>query len=164
MGWARCSSGAWVLVVALLSAFGCGASGSMTHLIPEGYVGPVVIVFDDPKGKAPKRDENGGVVYEIPPDGVLRLNTPAPEAGFYDINYFYVRPDGTTTGLLERAEDGALQVFAVVDGATAGEKDERPPDRWTWTAYVIGVPSERGDWVQVRGEATSRAIGVPGVL
>ena len=67
MGWARCSSGAWVLVVALLSAFGCGASGSMTHLIPEGYVGPVVIVFDDPKGKAPKRDENGGVVYEIPP-------------------------------------------------------------------------------------------------
>ena len=85
MGWARCSSGAWVLVVALLSAFGCGASGSMTHLIPEGYVGPVVIVFDDPKGKAPKRDENGGVVYEIPPDGVLRLNTPAPEAGFYDI-------------------------------------------------------------------------------
>lgn len=164
MRWGWGSSGVWILTVISVSAFGCGASGSMTHLIPDGYVGPVVIVFDDPKGKAPKRDEKGGVVYEIPPDGVLRLNTPAPEAGLYEINFLYVRPDGTTTELPERAEDGVLQIFAMVDGATAGEKEERPPDRWTWTAYVIGVPSERGDWVQARGKATSRAIGIPGLL
>ncbi len=164
MKWKWCSLGMGMLVVSLLAAFGCEASGSMTHLTPDGYVGPIVIVFDDPKGITPRLDHKGGVVYEIPPNGVLRLNTPAPEAGLYNINYFYLRSDGTTAELRERGEDGDLQVFAAVDGATAGEKDERPPDRWTWAAYVVGVPNERDDWVQARGEATSRAIGVPGVL
>lgn len=153
-----------MLIAALLSIFGCRVSGSITHLIPDGYVGPVVIVFDDPKGEAPKHDEKGGVVYEIPPDGVLRLSTPGLGAGIYDINYFYVRPDGSRRELPERVDSAVLQVFAVVDGATAGEREERPPARWTWNAYVVGAPNEREDWVQVRGEATSRAIGIPGSL
>jgi hypothetical protein len=158
------SSGAWVVIAGLLSILGCRVSGSITHLIPDGYVGPVVIVFDDPKGEAPKRDENGGVIYEIPPDGVLRLSTPAPEVGFYNISYFYVRPDGARREIPKRVDKAVLQVFAVVDGATNGEREKRPPARWTWSAYIVGVPSNRDDWVQVRGEATSRAIGIPGLL
>lgn len=156
-------AGAWLLVVTLLPIFGCRVSGSMTHLIPDGYVGPVVIVFDDPSGERPRHDEDGGVIYEIPPGGVLRLSTPTPEAGLYDVNYFYARPDGTHSELPQRVDSAVLQVFAVIDGATAGEREERPPARWTWRAYVVGVPSERDDWVQVRGEATSRAIGIPGL-
>lgn len=151
----------WGLMVGLLSLFGCGGSGSITHLIPDGYVGPVVIVFDDPSGEPPKHDEDGGVIYEIPPDGVLRLSTPAPEAGLYGVDYFFVQPDGTRRKLPQDADSSVLQVFAVVDGATDGDREDRPPDRWTWRAYVVGVPSERDDWVQVRGEATSRAIGIP---
>lgn len=152
-----------MLMAALLSIFGCRVSGSITHLIPDGYIGPVVIVFDDPSGAPPGHDEEGGVVYEIPADGVLRLSTPAPEAGLYDVNYFYARPGGSRRELPQSTDSSALQVFAVVDGATAGEKEERPPDRWTWGAYIVGVPDERDDWVQVRGEATSRAIGIPGL-
>lgn len=151
----------WGLIVGLLSLFGCSVSGSITHLIPDGYVGPVVIVFDDPSGEPPKHAEDGGVVYEIPPDGVLRLSTPAPEAGLYDVEYFYVQPDGTRRRLPQSTDSSVLQVFAVVDGATAGEKEESPPDRWTWRAYIVGVRNEREDWVQVRGEATGRAIGIP---
>jgi hypothetical protein len=150
-----------VLIPILLSIFGCRGSGSMTHLIPDGYVGPVVIVFDDPNGELPKHDEAGGAVYEIPADGVLRLSTPAPEAGLYDINYFYVRPDGTRQKLPHHVDKGTLQVFADGVGAT-GEQEDGKPIRWT--AYVVGVPNERDDWAQVRGEATSRAIGIPGLL
>ncbi len=154
-------SGVWGLMVALLALFGCRVSGSITHLIPDGYVGPVVIVFDDPSGEPPKRDEDGGLIYEVPPEGVVRLSTEAPQAGLYHVDYFYVRPDGSRRELPQSADSSMLQVFAVVDGATAGEKEERPPDRWTWTAYIVGVPNERDDWVQVREQATSRAIGMP---
>ena len=146
---------------ALLSIFGCRVSGSVTHLIPDGYVGPVVIVFNDPEGEAPNRGEDGGVVYEIPPGGVLRLSTPALEAGLYDITYFYVRPDGTRQEIPHRGDESEFQVFAEVDGAT-GKQDDGKPTRWV--AYVLGVPNERDDWAQVRGEATSRAIGIPGLL
>lgn len=157
-----CSSRVWVSILILLSIFGCGASGTITHLIPEGYVGPVVIVFDDPKGEAPKQDGEGGDIYEIPPDGVLRLNTPAPKAGFYDIRYFYIRPDGTRWEIpwdgLHVRDKSKIQVFALVIGATGEQEDGKPIQ---WTAYMVGVPSEFDDWYQVREEATRRAIGLP---
>ncbi len=150
-----------MLIAILPAIFGCRVSGSVTHLLPAGYVGPVVIVFDNPNGEAPERDEEGGVVHEIPPDGVLRLSTPAPEAGLYDVNYFYVRPDGTRQEIPRHADKRTLQVFAEVDGATDEQEDGKPI---RWSAYVVGIPNERDDWAQVRGEATSRAIGIPGLL
>ena len=150
-----------MLIATLWTVLGCHTPGSMTHLLPDGYVGPVVIVFDDPNGKAPEHDEEGAVVYEIPPDGVLRLCTPAPEAGLYDVNYFYVRPDRTRQEIPRHVEQATLQVFAEVDGTT-GEQEDGNPIRWS--AYVVGVPNERDNWGKVRGEATSHAIGIPGLL
>lgn len=143
-----------------LLVLGCSPSGSMTHLIPDGYVGPVVIVFEDPSGEPPVHDEGRGVVYKISADGVLRLSTPAPEAGLYLISYFYVGDDGSRKEIPRSGETSELQVFAKVDGATS-EQDDGKPIRWA--AYVVGVPKERDDWAQVRGEATSRAIGIPGL-
>ena len=113
-------------MVGLIPLISCGASGSIVHLIADGYVGPVVIVFDDPSGEAPKTDEDGVIIYEIPPDGVLRLSTSAPEAGTYDVDYSYALPDGTRRELPQSADSSVLQGFAVVDGATAGEKGEKP--------------------------------------
>lgn len=154
-----------MLAAAALSILGCRLGGSVTHLIPDGYVGPVVVVYDDPNGVTPKYNDEGGVVYEIPSDGVLRLNTPTPEAALYDVKYFYVRADGTREELPASvphvADEEMLQVFAVVEGATAGERNERPPARWTWWAYVVGIPAERDDWVRLREEAENRAIGLP---
>lgn len=151
-----------LVIAVLLSLLACRVQGSITHLVPNGYVGPVVIVFDDPGGTSPGRDERGGIIYEIPPDGVLRLRTPAPEAGLYDVEYFYLRADGTRTRVPERADSSVLQVFAVVDGATAPVEDQG--SRWTWRAYIVGIPSDRHDWIEVRSEATSRAIGRKGLL
>lgn len=41
------------------------------HLIPKGYKGYIIIIFDDKDG-TPEKYENGSRVYEIPKDGVLR--------------------------------------------------------------------------------------------
>src|SRR4030095_11369099 len=152
---------ALLLVVMLGPVSGCWASGSITHLIPDGYTGPVVIVFDDAKGVLPKRDHAGGIVYEIPRDGVLRLITPPPNPGVYKVTYFYVSPDGKRQKIPLDADDGVLQIFADVSGATGAEGGGKPI---RWAAYIVGIANERDDWAKLRGEATSRAIGVPGAL
>src|SRR5687767_10881838 len=41
------------------------------HLIPKGYKGPVIIIFEDKQGE-PVKYEDGKRVYKIPLDGVLR--------------------------------------------------------------------------------------------
>lgn len=161
-----------VVAVAVLSILGCWIlrawmiKGSTTHLIPDGYQGPVVVVYDDPDGVAPTRDEEGHDVYKIPPDGVLRLSTPSPEAGLYDVKYFYVRPDGSSyelpASIPHVADDKLLQVFAVVDvGSVLKGPDAKPRDPRTCKAYVVGVPVERDDWVWLREQATKRALGLP---
>jgi hypothetical protein len=121
----------------------------------------VVIVFDDAKGIAPKHDDAGAIVYEIPRNGVLRLSTPAPEPGIYHVIYLYVHADGTRQKLPNNVDKGVLQIFADVTGAT----DEGGNGKAIhWEAYVVGVPGDRNDWTRMRGDATSRAIGVSGSL
>jgi hypothetical protein len=78
-----------VLCVALLSA--CGVSGcrrlfvrSETHLLPEGYQGPVVIVFGDPDGQELKRDSKGAYVFQIPATGYLRFRDDPPSPKWFE--------------------------------------------------------------------------------
>ena len=150
-----------VLVVAAVVLLGCSRSGSISHRIPEGYTGPVVIVFDDPKGVVPKHDDAGAVVYEIPRDGVLRLSTPPPAPGIYKVQYFYVSADGKQAKLPWDADKDRLQVFAAGSGSIEAKANEQPV---RWDAYIVGIPSQRSDWVALRREATNRALGVSGGL
>jgi hypothetical protein len=66
-------------------------------LIPEGYIGPVVIVFDDENGIVPHLEKNKNV-YEIPTSGILRVKAKAN----YQIEenvYYYVDKKGNRTNL-----------------------------------------------------------------
>jgi hypothetical protein len=65
------------------------------HLIPKGYKGPVIIIFDDKQGK-PEKYEGDKRVYEIPSDGVLRTQFKKQE-GFIapgDLKYYYYNENG----------------------------------------------------------------------
>jgi hypothetical protein len=66
------------------------------YLIPNGYTGTVIIVYDQPDGVVPEV-EGGYYLYKIPPSGVLKVKTP-PYLGIVDVKYFYVDQAG------ERAE------------------------------------------------------------
>ena len=59
-----------LLFAALLFAVGFGLhcrrlQASEIHLIPEGYIGPVAIVFDADDGEAGPERENGALVFKI---------------------------------------------------------------------------------------------------
>lgn len=142
-------------IISLLALLGCG-SEPVTYLVPDGYVGPVVVAFADPSGEAAIRDEDGGEVYRIPADGVLRLSTPVLP-GTHEIRFFYVGADGRRTKLPYDVEEDVVQAFAHVSGATGEDEDGKITN---WDAFVVGVPSERDDWIEVRERATFHAIGV----
>lgn len=83
------------------------------YLLPNGYVGPVIILYDRPDGVVPNV-EGGYYVYEIPPGGVLKVRT-IPYLGIVNLKYFYVDERGnrrevkqvTITG--DRDPHGKLQ-------------------------------------------------------
>lgn len=65
------------------------------HLIPAGYEGPVVIIFDDPDG-APPEYEGESRLYEIPANGVLRTRFTRSDGWIRPI-YMYVDQQGERT-------------------------------------------------------------------
>jgi hypothetical protein len=139
-----------------LLACGCQPSDER-HLIPVGYVGPVVIVFGDSSGEKAATDEEGAAEYRIGNDGILRLNSPAPRSGRYLKHYFFVHPDGTMAEIPSEGSEDSLQIFAPVVGATA-KIEGRPETPIRWAAYIVGVPSERTDWVEMRSGATEHVL------
>lgn len=131
--------------------------GSEVHLIPDGYTGPVVILFDDPLGQELARSDDGTVTYRIPDRGVLRVRNAAPRAGFYKKRFYYVTSDEVLQPIPHRVADGVFQVFADVQGVTE-ILDGQPTGSVRWSAYVVALPKGRSDWVQVRDEATEQAV------
>jgi hypothetical protein len=127
------------------------------HILPEDYVGPVVILFDQPLGEEIQRNNDGALVYRIPAGGVLCAKNAAPRAGLYSKRFYNEGPTGARQELPHRVSDGVTQVFADGYGVTE-VLDGQPTGGVRWLAYVVGVPSTRADWVQLRDAAVERAV------
>ena len=146
------------LVILSILATGCWrSSGSEIHLLPYGYVGPVIIIFSDPDGITLQTNEDGAVIYEIPPDGILRVNNPAPKAGLYQKTKLYVRPDGPRLEIPFNVDEETLQVFGELSGVVYPIDSEEI----RYASYVIGIPAARNDWFQLRANAAKEATGMP---
>ena len=147
-----------ICVLAAISLVRCGVVlGSEVHLIPEGHTGPVVVLFDDPLGDEVRLDEEGAFVYQIRADGVLRVKNSPPRAGFYRKHFYFEAPDGTRTEIPHRVDEPVVQVFADVQGVTE-VLDGQPTGSRRWAAYVVGLPTARADWAQLRDQAAERVI------
>ncbi len=68
------------------------------YLIPQGYEGPILVIFDQADGQPPKY-EGRARVYEIPADGVVR--TQLQETRGYHAEFFYVNEKGERTEILD---------------------------------------------------------------
>lgn len=68
------------------------ANGSV-YLIPDGYIGPVVIAYDDSAGVAEER-EGRRRTYRVPRTGMMRARF-GRDRGFAE--FYYVRADGVRT-------------------------------------------------------------------
>lgn len=58
------------------------------YLIRKGYMGDVIILFNQPDGVSPEV-ENGYYVYKIPEDGILKVKT-SGQTGIVNKSYFYI--------------------------------------------------------------------------
>jgi len=133
------------------------AARSETHLIPQGYTGPVVILYLASGGEGVSGPDSNPAVHQIGRDGVLRVNDSAPSAGFVDIKYFYIAADGSRSEIPYEADTNAIQAFAAVDGMTRGG-DDFPEASVRWAAYVVGIPTATEDWISLRDRAVDQAV------
>jgi len=65
----------------------------VTYLIPEGFTGGVIILYNQKDGITPEATENGKIIYRIPKDGFLKVK-PTFENKHYKFSYFYVDKNG----------------------------------------------------------------------
>lgn len=131
--------------------------GAEVHIIPEGFVGPVVIIYGISGAAEIGRDENGAFVFRIPKSGRLVSKMEAPPSGRYQKTFLLEAANGTPVRLPYRADPGQLQVFADVIGVTE-RIDGKIVGALRWQAYVIGIPDQRQNWVSERDRFTDEVI------
>lgn len=77
------------LIILLLANSSCRSTPTDgIYLIPKGYTGDVIILFNQPHGVIPEI-ESGYNVYKIPEDGILKVKTKGIR-GIVNLSYFYV--------------------------------------------------------------------------
>lgn len=118
-----------VLLLALCCS-GCWTGDPEVYLIPDGYIGPVVVAFEQEDGQPARRDGDT-LVYMIPPSGVLKTQAEFPE-NFRQVSYYYVNEEGRRSRLpdytpVSEVPEDTVQVFNVISGYL-GELVEPPGD------------------------------------
>ncbi len=85
----------------ILFSLSCSLKGQekkMIYLIPEGYTGSVILLYDQQNGVEPETDKDGTIYYRVPKDGFLRAKS-SGERERYEVDYFYVDENGKRTEL-----------------------------------------------------------------
>lgn len=144
-----------IIVTQILSA--CRFGENCIHLIPDGYIGPVIIIFDQPDGQT-KRYENGWRVYEIPDNGILKTQF-GPTYGIQQHLYYYV--DGSAkrkplTYLDKWTELDSFKGIYVFE-QTTGSKNQiintetmsRTGSAAHFVEYFVGEPNELDSLIQL---------------
>jgi hypothetical protein len=148
------------------------------YLIPEGYIGEVIILFNQPDGIIPEV-ENGLFVYKIPKDGILKVKTQSV-LGAVNLSYFYVSENGNRqkveylritgdtdiNGKPKDKFDGQLnqgeyenRVFIMNIGGLGSFNTKNSVVQYT--SFLVGTPKESGilyDVMQKRISKIQREI------
>lgn len=137
------------------SVFFWGRAEREVHLLPAGFRGPVVILFNDANG-APTEREGKARRYTIPPDGVLRTKF-RQNPGWSKPDYFHVRPDGQrwriVTGLPCANSLPGDPVQACLMSQMSLSNRPSPP----YSAYIVGRQAEQRSHYD-RGDSLVRKV------
>jgi hypothetical protein len=135
---------------------GCVCAQRDRYLIPDGYVGPVVVVYRALAGTSEERDEDGVLLYRIAVDGTLYVRGAGPREGPVRSEYFYVAKDGTRTSIpWNPGSEDVNQVFGVQVGSVSDAR---------WLSFIVGSPHSRPDWPELRLRLLERALDIQGQL
>jgi hypothetical protein len=126
------------------------------YLVPDGYIGPVTVVYSSSEGELLQYDSDGVVAYRIGSGGALRVQGVGPLEGPVRAEYFYVTKSGTRTPIpWEHDSADVLQAFDVQVGSVAETR---------WLSFLVGVPRSRSDWSELRLRHLERAVNLEGQL
>jgi hypothetical protein len=159
--------GAALLTATSINTASCGRSvASQIHLIPKGYTGPVVLVFNDATGQDTVRREGLSSVFDIPTNGILRLRSSSPDPQILLVHHYYVDADGTRREIPHGGDENTVQVFGVeagsvgsVDIVNSGSRTTHNNEE-TWMLYFIGAPASHSqtEWRRSRAEVLDSAL------
>lgn len=88
----------FILLLILLS-FSCVSYSKPTeiiYLIPEGFTGGVIILYNQPDGITPEKTDDGKIIFHVPKDGLIKVKEPL-ERTAYRLTYFFVDEKGNRT-------------------------------------------------------------------
>jgi hypothetical protein len=115
------------------------------HLIPAGFRGAVVVIFNDSAG-APEEYEGRSRLYRIPPSGVLRTQF-GPNEGWGRPDYYYLDQHGRRSRIVPGTPCDDSLPGDSVQACLMGRKMWGSSDGPTWTpvysAYEIGQRADR---------------------
>mgnify|MGYP003641065344 CR=1 FL=1 len=120
--------------ILFLAIFSCAQKAEDTiRLIPEGYEGTVLIIFNQEDGM-PKEYEDDKRIYRIPESGVLRTQF-EPNYGIQNHLFFYVDGNGERTEIpfVMTQNDGTIdknesdKTYAYLE-QTIGKVEKYDPD------------------------------------
>lgn len=135
-----------ILIIVVIGIYLISFAGSYltrpekeTYLIPEGYRGNVLVIFNQPDGKKPEY-ENGRRIYRIPSSGVL-FSQFKDEEGLINQEYFYLSPSG------HRRKLGVLDTRDFNEAWTIGKNPHEPPrdSLAVFNPGSMGVMGNSGD-------------------
>ena len=66
-----------------------------TVILPQGFLGTVLIVYKVPIGSPLEHDSTGALTYRIPSNGLLLIRDAVPEHTIYRRHYFFSQSDGS---------------------------------------------------------------------
>ncbi|MXQ53362.1 DUF6843 domain-containing protein [Shimazuella alba] len=100
------------LITLLFILTGCSVQKTNTiHLIPEGYEGNLVVIYNV-EGKPPLKTKDGYQVVQYNDKGIALTSTPDAYYGTVNDKYFYVNP------FSKRKEISQQCVFSAPNGST----------------------------------------------
>ena len=122
----------WISFVAGISMGPMVARHSVTYLIPDRYIGWVVVSYHEPTAP-PVPIAKGEIVYKFPADGILRTSSTL-EDGWATDQFFYYSGDGSLRRLGDTGWGGGGIIW---DGSVSFEQpSEGVPKQFDQTYFV----------------------------
>ena len=150
-----------VIVIGVAFVLGCGKIWQEVHILPPGYRGSVVIVFNCTAGEA-IREVDGRVEFEIPENGILLTRNQA-RAGLVAVSYFY-RGQGCEREPIEEvsfdSSDFGVSRRESISWVERYQNQQQNVVNRAGVRYHVGDGTDRVGWLNESERQLNRAISL----
>ena len=120
-----------IILALVLFSFSCSSFAkpkAVAYLMPKGFTGGVIILYDQADGITPEVANDGTILYRIPKDGLLKVNSDFPQDDVYRYNFYYIDDKDNLTPIEYVLPEGSFVPPNTnqknIDMLTAEEKND----------------------------------------